>query len=739
VLRFTEGKLTRYTVEDGLVSNDAQAIYEDREGSIWVGSAGGLNRLTNRLITNYSDADGLAANNIYPLYQDRQGSIWIGSWRGLSVYKDGAFTPVSERYGVSNNMIMSLLEDRAGNFWIGTWGDGVKQIRDGKITQYLPRDGIPLRIMRVIYEDSAGNIWFGSNTGLARYDGNTFTLFTTKDGLSGNTIYAIFEDSRGNLWFGTEAGLTRYSNGMLSSYTEKDGLSGNNVRAIYEDAEGVLWVGTYDAGINRLKDDKFARLTTREGLFDNGAFHIIEDAHGYFWISCNRGVYRVSRKNLNELADGKTARIISVSYGKGDGGLNVECNGGGQPAGLKASDGKFWFPTQNGILVIAPEAVPVNTPPPPVVIDEFVVGREKVAFNNGVEISHEQESFEIHYVGLSFIKPDQVRFKYKLEGLEADWVDADTRRVAYYTHLPPGRYKFMVVAANTNGVWSTDGATVEIVVVPPFWRTWWFITLIVAGLLAVAISLYRQRIGRLKLAHAAREAFSQKLIESQEKERKRIAAELHDSIGQDLVIIRNWALLGLNVVAESDPSAKQLTEISNTASKAINEVREIAYNLAPYQLDRLGLTRTIEDMVERVSAASNISFATDIEQLDGKLSKEGEINLYRVIQEAVSNTIKHSGASKADLTIRLATNHLLVTLRDNGRGFIAEGADTYNPRQSGFGLVGSAERIRILGGTWSIHSAFGDGTQIIIQLPLRTKNDNGREIHNGKRIENRDC
>lgn len=713
LLRLKDAKLTRYTATEGLASNDVNSIYEDREGNLWVGTTGGLSRFKNRVMTSYSADNGLSANNTYPVYEDRQGAIWIGSWRGLTVYKDGTFARTEAQFDLSNKMIMSLMEDRAGGFWVGTWGDGVKLIKDGKTTSFLPRDDIPIRIVRAIYEDRAGNIWFGANNGLVKYAGGAFTLFTKKDGLSGNTVYLIFEDRAGVLWFGTEAGLTRYSNGAFNSYTEQDGLSGNNVRAIYEDAEGTIWIGTYDAGITRLKAGKSTRYTTKDGLFDNGAFQIFEDARGYFWVGCNRGIYRVARKELNDFAGGHIRRITSVPYGKEDGMLNAECNGGAQPAGVKARDGKLWFPTQQGVTVVDPEAVAFNKQPPPVVIEEFVVGRDAISFSNGVKISPGQESFEIHYAGLSFIKPEQVKFKYKLSGLDVDWVDAETRRIAYYTHLPPGRYKFTVVAANTDGVWNWEGASVEIVVVPPFWRTWWFTTLIAAALTAIAIAIYKHRTGRLRQAHAAREAISRKLIDTQEKERRRIAAELHDSLGQNLIVIRNWALLGLSTIEEDNSSAERLREISTTASQAINEVREIAYNLGPYQLDRLGLTKTIEDMVEKVSASSRIPFSFEAAQLDGVLSKEGEINLYRVIQEAVSNTVKHSGATRVMLTIGSESRHLLVIIRDNGKGFSPR-----TPHNGGFGLVGIAERVRILGGKWEIDSAPGQGTTVTIRVPF---------------------
>lgn len=723
LLRLSGERLTRYTTADGLAGNDVQTVYEDREGSLWVGTMTGLSRLTPRVVTAYSAADGLSRDNLYPVMEDRQGGLWLGARGGLTLLRGGVFTNLAARYRIDERLIMSLMEDRAGGLWVGTWSGEVWRIKDGRAVAHLPREGIPGSVVRAIYEDREGVLWLGGGAGLLRYRDGHFTRYTKTDGLSGDAVHVIYEDRAGSLWLGTEAGLTRYSGGLFTAYTERDGLSAGIVRSLYEDADGALWVGTYDSGIYRFRDGRFARLTTAEGLFDNGAFQILEDARGYFWVSCNRGVYRVARRELNEAADGRLARVVSTSYGRQDGMLNVECNGGGQPAGVRGADGRFWFPTQKGVVVVDPEAVPANDAPPPVAIEEFVVDRAAVDFRGGVVIRPGQDNFEVHYAGLSFVKPEQVRFKYKLEGFDADWIEADTRRVAYYTQVPPGSYRLRVVAANTDGVWNWEGASVELVVVPPFWRTWWFTALTAASLVGFAFVLYRRRIDRLKLAHAAREEFSRRLIESQEEERRRIAAELHDQLGQDLVVIKNWALVGLGGAAPSNsPEAERLREISETAAHAIEEVREIAYNLGPYQLERLGLARTIEEMIGRVSAPSGVRFSVRTEGLDGALPKESELSLYRVVQEAVTNVVKHSGAAHASLEVARGAGRLRVTVSDDGRGFTHDGGGRGG---RGFGLRGMAERVRLLGGVWAVRTAPGGGTVVEIQIPLETGNGHG--------------
>jgi ligand-binding sensor domain-containing protein len=270
-----------------------------------------------------------------------------------------------------------------------------------------------------------------------RFDGLRFQVFNTGNtkGLRTGRFTQLFEDRDGTLWIGTDAGLTAYKDGLFTVYTEQDGLAANIVRAIYEDQEGALWIGMYDSGLYRLKAGRFTHFTTREGLFDNGVFSIIEDGSGNFWISCNLGIYRVRKAELNDLAEGRIVKITSVPYNKRDGMLNAECNGGGQPAGIRARDGRIWFPTQQGVAVIDPDRVPVNGQPPAVVVESVIIDTHPLSPGSGVKLQPGQVNLEIQYSGLSFINPELVKFKYKLEGLDKDWVDVGTRRAAYYSHF----------------------------------------------------------------------------------------------------------------------------------------------------------------------------------------------------------------------------------------------------------------------------------------------------------------
>lgn len=718
LLIFENGKFTHLTTADGLIDNNVNSIYQDREGTIWVGTGGGLSRLTEAIITSFSTKEGLANDNVYPIFQAKSGKIWIGSWAGLTVYENGMFQDVSQQFGLATDKITTIYEDRDNYLWIATWEGKLVKIKNGQATTFPPNEQLGEHI-RAIYQDPNGTMWFGTTKGLVQLKNDIFTAFNAKNGISGKAVFTIHQDKSGQFWIGSDAGITKFKDGVFTSLTEKDGIASNIVRTIYEDKGGTIWVGMYDSGLYRYQNGQFTHYTTNEGLFDNGVFQIIEDNHQNFWISCNLGIYRVKKSELNDLAENQITKVTSIPYNKRDGMLNSECNGGSQPAGIMAQDGRIWFPTQKGVAIITPGLIPLNTQPPPVVIESVIVDTKPVDIYAPIQIQPGQTNLEIHYSGLSFINPELVKFKYKLENLDTEWTDAASRRTAYYSHLPPGKYRFMVISANRDGVWNEQGTTIEIEVYPPFWRKTWFLALIIFAVGLIALMFYRWRTGMLKKAKATQEAFSLQLIESQEEERKRIAVELHDSLGQSLVLIKNWAALGLKATNNQNSHKTNLSEISDAASDAINEVREIAYNLGPYQLDRLGLKTSIEEMIQKVTTSSPISFEVEIDKIDGYFDKQTEINIFRILQEAINNIIKHSEATTAKLLIKMESAQMSLTISDNGKGFVYETVNTTDKR--GFGLFGMSERVNLLKGEYLIKSETGTGTTIVINLPRENK------------------
>jgi ligand-binding sensor domain-containing protein len=473
--RFRDGKFTSFTVREGLSNDFVRSIYEDREGGLWIGTNAGLNCLKNKKFTNYTTREGLPNDNARVIYESRDGSLWIGTdGGGLCRLKDGGVTIYSTKTGFPNNSIRSLYEDRDGNLWIGTNGSGLCRFKDDKLTLYTAKDGLLNDFVYAIYEDRDGNLWIGTiGNGLNRFKDGKFTTYTTRDGLSNHSVRAIHQDRSGNLWLATAGGgLWRFKDGKFTLYTTKEGLSNNFVLALFEDREGDLWIGT-NGGLNRYRDGKFTVYASKDGLFDDTAFQILEDGKGNLWMSCNRGVYRVSKKDLDDFDRGAIKTIESTIYGKADGMAANQCNGASQPAGCKTRDGKLWFPTLKGVTMIDPEDIKLNNLPPAVVIEKIIIDNQSISLSADAVLSPGKEKFEFHYAGLSFLAPQRVKFKYKLEGFDKEWVDADTRRTAYYTNIPPGDYQFRVKACNNDGIWNESGATFAFQLPPPLWRTWW--------------------------------------------------------------------------------------------------------------------------------------------------------------------------------------------------------------------------------------------------------------------------
>lgn len=704
-------------------------FYQDREGTIWIGTTNGLYRVRKLGITALTQKEGLYSDWTYSILQDHMGAVWIGSGGGgVSRFRDGTYTHyfLTGTNGLYATNITSLYEDRDGVIWIGT-ARGMCRFKDGKLTRYSDEHG--LTETYATYQDLAGDFWFATSNGVTRLHNNSFITYTTQDGLPSNHVTVILEDHNGALWFGAYGGLARWQNGRFIVLTEADGLSGSRIRSLYEDSDGALWIGTYDSGMTRLKDGRLTRYTTRDGLFGNGVFQILDDGRGNFWMSSNQGISRISRQELSDFAEGKIKSILPVAFGVKDGMSNAECNGERQPAGWKMRDGKLWFPTMGGVAKVDPAANAINPLPPPVVIEECRLNRESKECRNQLQIAPGEDNLEIQYTANSFIKPEQIRFKYRLVSANSDWrdwpdwIEAGTSRTAYYNHLSPGRYVFTVLAANSDGIWNTTGHSLQIVVKPSLLQTVWFWSLTFLGAVGIIILGYRQHTARLKWEHGIRENFlkrerdaleyfSRQLIASQEIERRKITAELHDAIKSDIDLINYAALQGLRQPDLNALLRLEFTGISERASRASYAVAEMIKGLRP-QILEAGLTEALISIVANANKTSQTNFIDAIGQVDEVLPKEMETHLYLIVQECVVNIMKHAQATEARVEIHQQANEMFATIRDNGRGFAPDQIP-----DSGFGLTSIARRVEILGGTHTIKSAPGQGTTITITIKL---------------------
>ncbi|MCM3878396.1 MAG: hypothetical protein NEA02_18505 [Thermoanaerobaculia bacterium] len=476
-------------------------LLEDHEGSLWIGTDGdGLLRLRDAPIVTYGKRDGLTKEFVLAVLEDPHGTVWLGTrGGGVNRLKDGRMAALTKRDGLPHDSVSALTQARDGALWIGTGGGGIARLKDGRVRIYKVEDGLSSNLIRVLLEDRHGALWIGtSGGGLDRLDQGRVTVYSTADGLAGDTVVDLCEDRDGALWIGTTTGLSRLRDGTFKTFRETEGLS-YAVRALKADPDGTLWIGTSGGGLLRMREGRVSPVTARQGLYDDVVFAILDDGAGNLWMSCNRGIFRVARQELEEFFAGKRAAVTSAAYGESDGMKSAECNGGFQPSGWRGSDGRLWFATIRGVAVVDPRAIRVNREPPPVAFERVIVDGRDLGAGAGQAFAAGSRSIELDYAGLSFVSSERMRFKYRLEGVDTDWTDAGPRRAAYYTGLPPGRYVFRVIASNSDGVWNQTGATLPFSVQPFFWQTLWFYTLAGGLVLLAAATIFQIRVRSLRL------------------------------------------------------------------------------------------------------------------------------------------------------------------------------------------------------------------------------------------------
>lgn len=715
----------RYPLPDGRLQFRVRSAYPDEDGSVWVGTdANGLLRARRNLFATYTVEHGLSHDVATAVLSDPGGTVWVGTNCGGVNEIDPArrtvrtFNPRSPDDPEGDPCISALARGADGVLWQGTYGGGVTALGRTPGSPQRPVAEIPDSVVLALFTDRAGTLWVGTRTGgvAAIQDHRVLATYTTADGLAHNSVRTIQQTRDGALWFGTLEGLSRFGEGRWSTHTAADGLSAGHVRAIHEDRDGTLWIGTYGGGLNRLADGVFTPIMRSDGLADDVVSAILEDDDDNFWMSGNRGIYRVSRSQLNAFADGRIQRVHSVLYGRGDGLRNPETNGGFQPAGWKDARGHLWFPTLEGIAVVDPaQALPTGHAPS-VTLEAVVVDGVMHPPGDAVTLGPGRPNLEIRYAGLSLSAPEHVTFRYRLDGYDADWVDAGARRTAYYPRLPAGTYQFRVRAASRDGAWGAESAGLPLRVLEPFWSTWWFRFLAAVALLGLAVVVIRRREAGARRERAAQDEFSRELMASQEQERKRLAGELHDGLGQDLLIVRNRVLLALRADGMGPAAHERLQPVLDVVTSALQSIREMAHNLSPHQLHHLGLSSALETMAEAVAETSEIDLDATIEPIDHLLPSATEINLYRIVQEGLTNVVRHSGARAAMLHVRRDGETVRVTISDAGRGFSVR-RDGDGRLVAGFGLSGMAERARILNGKLEIQSAPGCGVRIDLSVP----------------------
>ena len=700
LLRHSGHGFVRYTRHEGLSGGTVTALAEDREGGLWVGTSRGLNYFRDVEISLFGTAQGLSNDTVFTVLEDSRGALWVGTLGGLNRIEDGRVRVYTTKDGLLDDRVVSLFEDRESRLWVGT-GGGLNELQDGLFRRHPTPPNVT-----AMAQTSDGALWFGTNGhGLLRHAGGEWRTFGAADGLTNTLIRVLHEDRSGVLWIGTRGGgAFRYRDSAFSALTTRDGLSGDIVLSIHEDAEGALWIGTFGEGLTRFKAGRLEVFTTREGLPCETLFHILEDGRGDLWMSSEQGVFRVPKRELDEVAEGRRAAASVTLYGASGGSHTVQCNGSSQPAGWRTRDGLLWFPTNAGLASVDPKRLPERRRVLPPVIEAALADGRPQDLSQPLVLPPGRGDLEIQYTALSFADSRQIRFRYRLEGFDGDWVEAGTRRVAYYTNIPPGRYVFRVSAAASDGLPGEEAASLPLELRPRFSQTTWFYALCAAGL---GLLLWG---GHLLHVHEMRARFSAVLAE-----RARIARDLHDTLAQGVVGI-SAQLQAVKARLRDDPetAGRHLAQAVEMVRFTLVEVRRSVWDLRSQALEGSDLPKSLSDLAGRLSASTPITVR--VVGTPRAIPPEVESQLLHVAQEALSNAVRHARATRIHLDVSFDGPRVRLRVKDDGQGFEVE--KPFSLADGHFGLVGMRERVERLSGELRVESAPGQGTEVVVVVPV---------------------
>jgi diguanylate cyclase (GGDEF)-like protein len=488
------GELFTYTTRQGLPSDDVTQIIEDREGHLWVGMAeGGAVELRDGIFSNFGKQEGLSDDMVWSVLQARDQSLWVGTnSKGLNhVDKDGKVRVYTMRDGLGGDSIFGLMESSDQSLWIGSERGALNHLDHGRITVFNDPASLGHRITSIL-QDPSGDLWlaFHEENGLVRFHQGSFQHYTVP-GLLNTATFA----PDGSIWLGTDhAGVSQFRNGSVTSFTTQNGLLTNFAQAIYVDRDGVVWAGTSPGGLNRIKNGHVTTYSMDQGLFDPTVGAIVEDDAGYLWMTCNKGIYKVSKRELNDYAEGRVSAINSIVYGTADGLRSDEANFAADPSVWKGRDGRLFFATIAGVASVNPAHSQTTISEPSPLIESVLFNRHPISFAQGAVAGPGGGDLEIQFTTPDFVAPRRIQFRYRLHGADTDWIEVGDRREAFYTKLPPGHYLFEVQGASGAHVWNSNVARLVIVLKPHFWQTNWFQGICVVVLLLLAAAMYRLRV-----------------------------------------------------------------------------------------------------------------------------------------------------------------------------------------------------------------------------------------------------
>ena len=721
--------------EVALENREILCLAEDREGSLWVGTrGGGLVRVRPRAFEFQALGSAGSAEGVRSLCPDTGGTVWAVTQSGRLARKEGPLWRVlSAADGWSELAASCVTAAPEGGVWVGTQSNGLCCWHEGKVRALNVQDGLASKSLTALLTTPTGDVWLGTVTSNAvqRLRDGHFQTFMLPQGYGHFGSLAV--DASGGVWAATVGGLlARVNREALVDQTANTLRINHPIASLCTTPDGSLWIGYRGLGVGRFRSGRFTRFGTEQGLWDEYILHIVADGTGRLWFAANRGLFSVTEQEFAAVAEGRQTRVRSVVYSQDEGVPAFQAGSGFWPGAVRSADGRLWIPTFSGLLVVDPSCLMGNREPPPVAIERAVVdGQVMAAYGSSQEpavpetavpldlrrpegrlrLAPGPRQVELEYTGLSFVSPRDLAFKYRLQGFDQDWVEAGSRRVAYYSHLPPGDYRFEVIACNNDGVWSQEAAALAFTVLPNIWETAWFrlacFATGTAGLVGTGWGIARRR-ARRRLARLEQAA-------AIERERARIARDMHDEFGSRLTAIANLGELAQNPSASPTDTKSQLGSITGQVRELINTVDEVVWTVSPENDSLPSVAAFLSDYTERFVGAIGIRHRLELDADYPPLPVTAETrhHLLLAVKEALNNAVRHAAAETIHLKLHVQDGCLEVVISDDGHGF-----EVGQARAAGHGLGNLAERMKQIQGQAEIRSVPGQGTVVTLSVPM---------------------
>ena len=728
------GRTDVFTSADGLSSDYIYHLFEDREGNIWAATMNGLDRFREFAVATLTVKQGLSNALVGAVLADRDGSVWLATAAGLNRWNDGQMTVYRERAarpapgvreivgsGVPDKGLVSLFQDDRGRIWVSAL-QGVGYLENDRFTSL---SGVPDGNLIGIVQDGAGTLWFANERrGLYQMPrgGEVRHLPWAALGHRDHASALVADSSRGGLWLGFHLGGVAYfaDDQVRATYAAADGLGEGRVNHLRLEQDGVLWAAA-EGGLSRLKDGRAATLTGKHGLPCDAVHWSMEDDSRTLWLYTACGLVSIARTELDAWAASvdrgeEGQRAIRATVFDSSDGVRILAGGShNSPQVAKSSDGKLWFLPLDGVSVFDPHHLPFNRLPPPVHVEQLIADRkayEATAEAGGrVRLPPLIRDLEIDYTALSLAAPEKVRFRYRLEGRDADWQEAGHRRQAFYNDLPPGDYRFRVMACNNSGVWNEAGTFLDFSVAPAFHQTTWFRVSAVAVFLLLLGALYQ-----LRLRQVARQVHGR--MEERHAERERIARDLHDTLLQSV----QGLILKFHAVAtqmrRDDPAYGVLEKTLDQADEVLAEGRDRIRNLRGTTAASAGLPAAFQRVVEETPRGGGVAFKTVVEGSVRELHPIIREESYCIGREALVNALTHSEGRNVEVEITYDPRQFRLRVRDDGRGI--DPAIIEEGRPDHWGLRGMRERAQRIGAQLNLWSRSETGTEVELTVPGAT-------------------